>query len=211
MGEARTKERARLTALSEREAAELADRRAGRSLNGEIQHLERELRDLRKQRNKERPAKAPAFKPARQERDEAAGFMAWQHEQGIPCVACLREGPPGADKLKGEPNPIEIAHQRRNSTAAGWQSNRLGKRVSDAQTVPLCRWHHQIAPNACDKGQAKFWDRLNIPVEDYCAELFRAFKGGFPGAPVAKMFALSAKGAEMKADRPRGRYVRSEP
>lgn len=114
-------------------------------------------------------------------RERDAGFMAWQHESGLTCIACEIEGPPTAAMLQGERNPIEVAHQR----VKGWKK---GVRGDDADSCPLCRWHHQLAPNACDKGQRQFWARLTIDAADYCAALFAAFKGGSDPRLVMRWF-----------------------
>lgn len=113
------------------------------------------------------------------ERDPA--FMSWQHDSGLVCVACEIEGRPTPAMLKGERNPIEVAHQRVN----GWKK---GVRGNDADSCPLCRWHHQLAPSACDKGQRQFWDRLGIDAADYCAALYAAFRGGSDGRRVQLRF-----------------------
>lgn len=110
------------------------------------------------------------------------GYMSWQHEEGLPCIGCLLDGPPSAERLMGEPNPIEVAHQR----VDGWKK---GVKGDDRNSVPLCRWHHQLAPNACDKGQKKFWDRLGLGdlIADFCRDLHAAFTGGSSGhAVIAK-------------------------
>lgn len=114
-------------------------------------------------------------------RDLDPDFVAWQHESGLTCIACDMLGAPTAAQLQGERNPIEVAHQR----VDGWKK---GVRGHDRHSCPLCRWHHQLAPNACDKGQKAFWDRLGIDASDYCAALYAAFKGGSPGAAVIRKF-----------------------
>lgn len=149
------------------------------------------LRADRKARKADRPMKFdsrpfPAKPPAR---IEDKGFARWMHEHGLPCIACLIEGPAPAT---GEPNPIECAHQKQAIAAKGWHA-RKGVRPGDDQQVPLCRWHHQLAPNACDKAQRKFWDRLGVGdlVVDLCRDLYAAFKGGQDGAAIINRYARS--------------------
>lgn len=114
-------------------------------------------------------------------RERDAGFMAWQHESGLACIACEVLGAPTPDQIQGFPNPLEVAHQRVN----GWKK---GVRGDDAASCVLCRWHHQTAPNACDRGQTKFWARLEIDPADYCQALYAAFKGGQDGRAVQRRF-----------------------
>lgn len=109
-------------------------------------------------------------------RDDA--YMAWIHDQGLPCVACLN----GEPVAYSGPNPIEAAHQ--------WivRGPTKGKRAGHDTCVPLCRWHHQLAPNACDKGQRAFWSRLEIDPTDLSSALYRAFKAGDDGHRVLRRF-----------------------
>lgn len=108
-------------------------------------------------------------------------YMAWQHETGLACIACEIEGPPSPAALQGERNRIEVAHQR----VTGWKK---GIKADDRHSCPLCRWHHQLAPNACDKGQRQFWDRLDIDAADYVNALHSAFRGGSDGHQVQRRF-----------------------
>lgn len=108
-------------------------------------------------------------------------FMAWQHESRLVCVACEILGAPTAAELQGEPNPIEVAHQR----VDGWKA---GRKAHDRHSCPLCRWHHQLAPNACDKGQRKFWAVLEIDPADYCAALHQAYRANSDGSAVQLRF-----------------------
>jgi hypothetical protein len=123
----------------------------------------------------------------RQPREHDDAFMAWLRDIGL-CIACLIEGRPA------HPGPIEAAHQKQNIAAAGW-TKVSGRRAHDRQCVGLCRFHHQDAPNACDKGQRQFWDRLGIGdrIADLCAELYAAFKGGSDGALIIRRYATEAK------------------
>ena len=121
-------------------------------------------------------------------REVDPAFMRWQHESSLTCIACAIEGPPSAAMLQGERNPIEVAHQR----VTGWKK---GVRGDDKNSCALCRWHHQLAPNACDKGQAKFWLRIGVDAADYCAALYAAFKGGSSGAAVLRRFTPSKEAA----------------
>ena len=108
-------------------------------------------------------------------------FMSWLHESGLACVACEAEGPPTPAMLQGERNPMEVAHQR----VTGWKK---GVKEDDKHSCILCRWHHQLAPNACDKGQRQFWDRLGIVAADYTAALHAAFRGGSDPHRVLRQF-----------------------
>lgn len=123
----------------------------------------------------------------RQPREHDPAFMAWLRDVGL-CIACLIEGRPA------RPGPIEAAHQKLNIAAADW-TKVSGRRVHDRQCVGLCRWHHQDAPNACDKGQRQFWARLGIGdrIADLCAELYAAFKGGSAGDLIIRSYAAEAK------------------
>lgn len=121
-------------------------------------------------------------------RETDPAFMSWQHDSDLTCIACEMLGAPSAAQLQGERNPIEVAHQR----VDGWKK---GVRGHDRNSCPLCRWHHQLAPNACDKGQKAFWDRLGIDAADYCAALFHAFRAGFDGREVIRRFIPSRRTA----------------
>lgn len=161
------------------------------ALTQAIRRTERDLREMRRQQRKARPRKLPKTGAMREDPNaDAEGYMRWLHEEHIGCIACVVEGPA---PMGGEPNPIEVAHQRRNDPR--WRGNGLGKRSPDAQSCPLCRWHHQRAPNACDRAQGKFWDRLGVDVVAYCAALFAAFKAQEPGAPVLEQFAATSRKA----------------
>ena len=119
-------------------------------------------------------------------RDKDPAYISWQHDSGLTCIACEMLGAPSAAQLQGERNPIEVAHQR----VDGWKK---GVRGHDRNSCPLCRWHHQLAPNACDKGQKAFWERLGIDAADYCAALFHAFRAGFDGREVIRRFIPSRR------------------
>jgi hypothetical protein len=110
-------------------------------------------------------------------RDRA--YMGWIHDQGLPCVAC-EAGDPIPPNLTR--NRIEAAHQ--------WtiRGPMKGRKTDDWTCVPLCTWHHQDAPNACDKGQRQFWLRLAIEIEPLARALYAAFKAGEPGLPVIHRF-----------------------
>ncbi|MDP1598976.1 hypothetical protein [Phenylobacterium sp.] len=110
-----------------------------------------------------------------------AGFMSWLHDSELTCVACEIEGPPTADQLKGEPNPMEVAHQR----VDGWKK---GVKGHDRNSCILCRWHHQLAPNACDKGQRQFWARLRVEASDFVTALHQAYRSGNDGQVVIVRF-----------------------
>jgi hypothetical protein len=160
---------------------------------------------LRAAKKAERPDRVehrralPVAPGQRQPRQEDAAYLAWLH-QGLPCIACVVEGINRV--LHGRfGNPIEAAHQKFNLKRPGW-TKFTGKRVHDRQCIPLCAWHHQHAPNACDKAQAKFWNRLGFTLEqvaDLCADLYAAFKANADGAEVIRAFAAQ-----------RGEYSRHE-
>jgi len=117
----------------------------------------------------------------RQPTNRDDGYMAWIHEQGLPCVACLNLGKPAYSG----PNPIEAAHQ--------WvvRGPMKGKRAGHDTCVPLCRWHHQLAPNACDKGQRAFWALLEIDPADLSSTLYGAYKAGLDGRQALRRFTPS--------------------
>lgn len=166
------------------------DRRdALRLAKAQVRELERPDREQRKiaqaklrasrERRPERVQHTRAKPKGGREVDH--GFMSWQHESGLTCIACEILGAPTPGQLQGERNPIEVAHQR----VDGWKK---GVRGHDRHSCPLCRWHHQLAPNACDKGQKAFWERLGIDAADFCAALYATFMGGSPGAAVIRRF-----------------------
>jgi hypothetical protein len=161
------------------------------------------LREIGKAEKANRPAKVaherafPGGRPARinHQRTKPKGgrevdpaFMRWQHESGLTCIACAIEGPPSVAMLQGERNPIEVAHQR----VGGWKK---GVRGDDKNSAPLCRWHHQLAPNACDKGQRHFWQRLGVGenVGAFCAALHDAYTCGRSGQAVIDRFVQEAR------------------
>jgi len=164
-----------------------------------------EIRAAKELLRKDRKARKP--KPAKREKRDTHvnlkarvrdfGFLSWLHED-IPCIACLIEGPvqaragvyvqygPGSEGWAGPGGiAIEAAHQKHVAGKGGM----LGKRPSDADSCPLCAWHHRIAPNACDPAQRKFWTRLGVDVAAYCRALHEAFRSGASGAEVARLFA----------------------
>lgn len=106
-------------------------------------------------------------------------FLRWLHDHAGLCIACEIEGPIPPDRLKmwGIPNRLEAAHQR----VRGWKK---GVRGRDADSCILCAFHHQHAPDACDRGWRQFWERLNVDPAAYCAELYDAFKRGLDGRAV---------------------------
>lgn len=119
-------------------------------------------------------------------RDAEPKFLRWLHERAAVCIACLLDpAPPDRLKLLGVPNKLEAAHQR----IRGWKK---GVRGRDADSCILCAWHHQHAPNACDRGWRQFWDRLGVDVAAYCAELYAAYQAGADGAAVIMKHARRA-------------------
>ena len=146
---------------------------------------------LARERKQSRPPKAKPDHAAPGQRDPReldAAYMAWQHAEGLSCVACQITGSP-------QRGPIEVAHQKLAIAAKGWRGAGKGSRGHDRNSVPLCRWHHQDAPDACDKAQRKFWDRhgLGDEIADLCAELYAAFKAQEPGAPVIARWVAVAR------------------
>lgn len=147
---------------------------------------------IAKENRKLRPAKVtPSAEGQRQPRKLDKGHLSYLHEVGV-CIACLIEGEPDT---KGERNPIEAAHQKLAIAAKGWKGAGKGVRSDDQKSVPLCRWHHQLAPNACDRAQRKFWDRLGLgdAVADLCAALVRARPDPVAGKRVIREFASKAR------------------
>jgi hypothetical protein len=98
-------------------------------------------------------------------------YQGWLHDQDLPCIACTRLGRPD---LGGGFNPMEVAHIR----LKGWKK---GVRGDDCDSLILCHWHHQAAPNACDKGQRAFFERLDVDAAALCGDLYAAFRGGYDG------------------------------
>lgn len=124
-------------------------------------------------------------------RERDFGFLTWLHED-LPCIACLIEGR-AYDPHRGTASGaagyrMEAAHQKHTDLKGA----ALGRRPSDSATCPLCAWHHRLAPNCCDPAQAKFWDRLQVNVGDFCRALFDAYRAGQPGEPVIRDFAARA-------------------
>ncbi|HEY9219581.1 MAG TPA: hypothetical protein VIO94_16150 [Phenylobacterium sp.] len=153
----------------------------------------------KKARKAERPARSAWNRTKPKFGKEADPlFAVWQHEEGLPCICCLVEGPPSASQLLGEPNPIEVAHQR----VSGWK---VGVKEHDRNSVPLCRWHHQNAPNACDKGQKKFWARVGLfdLIADFCRDLHHAFTSGGDGHRVIAKYVRIALTNRDEAGAPR--------
>lgn len=168
---------------------DLERRRRLSALRSEIKALEAPEREARKiAKAKGRAKREKALTGAHGQREPVnrdSAYMSWIHEQGLPCVACLN----GEPINYSGPNPIEAAHQW---TVRGPMK---GKRAGHDTCVPLCRWHHQLAPTACDKGQRAFWDRLGIDVADLSAALYRAFKAGDDGHRVLRRFTPTKQGA----------------
>jgi hypothetical protein len=157
--------------------------------------LARALAEKRKGRRRASPRKvaakraiptAPGQRQPREQDERYLGFLR-QH----PCIACLIEGPPPA----GARTNMEAAHQKLAIASRGWKEGGGGVRTHDRRCVGLCRWHHQDAPNACDKAQRRFWDRLNIgdAVADLCTALRRAFPDHEAAVQVLRDFAAAAR------------------
>ena len=67
----------------------------------------------------------------------------------LPCLKCGME-------------PSEAAHVKYSCAALG-KTNRLGKRPSDSDTVPLCSQCHRLARDAQHQGDERtFWLRLDL-------------------------------------------------
>lgn len=167
-----------------------ATRQRRDALKAELRRLESPTREARKIAEAQRRAAREVGRPVRVKHARSkpkggheadAGYMAWQHDSGLVCIACEIEGAPSPATLQGEPNPIEVAHQRID----GWKA---GRKAHDRHSCPLCRWHHQLAPNACDKAQKKFWARLEIDPADYCAALHQAYRADADGHAVQRRF-----------------------
>lgn len=153
----------------------------------ELEKPEREAAKIARAKNRARREAALGGEAGqRQPINRDAGYMAWIHEQGLPCIACLIHGRPACSG----PNPIEAAHQ--------WivRGATKGRRAGHDTCVALCRWHHQLAPNACDKGQRKFWAALEIDPADFSAALYAAYLAGTDGLAVIRRFSPSTHGAE---------------
>ena len=175
--------------------AETRQRRA--DLKAELRRLESPTREARKIAEAQRRAAREVGRTSRVTHlrtkpkgghEADAGFMAWQHDSGLICIACAIEGKPSTAQLMGERNPIEVAHQRID----GWKA---GRKAHDRHSCPLCRWHHQLAPNACDKGQTKFWARLGVDRADYCAALHQAYRANADGHAVQARFITGGRHA----------------
>lgn len=161
---------------------------------------QRELRGIKREEKALRPLAGPKVKREKRDshvnvkaRERDLGFLSWLHE-GIPCVACLIEGPPA--NPHGLPNPLEAAHQHMAiGSRSDWNGRSRGRKGPDEAAVILCRFHHQILPNACDRAQRKFWDRLGLGdrVADLCDALLAAFRGGSSGAAVVRRFAAEVQ------------------
>ena len=111
-------------------------------------------------------------------------YRAWL--RGLPCIAGLIEG--------GCSGRMEAAHQKL-AIAGKWTEGGGGLRTDDDRCIGLCRWHHQDAPNACDKAQRRFWDRLGIGsrIADLCGELWAAFQKGEDGAAILQGYAAEVQ------------------
>lgn len=133
----------------------------------------------------------PEGQGQRDPRQKDAAFLSWLHVE-TDCIACLIEGRPAFGG--GGAEMIEAAHQKLAVASRGWREGGLGPRIHDARCVPLCAWHHRLAPNSCDTGgQRKFWDRLGLGdrIADFCADLFAAFKADKPAIEVIRLYADS--------------------
>ena len=167
--------------------------------------IELQMKALRAERKAAKPSRAfapgvkrersfrPEGKGQRDPRQEDAAYLAWLHVD-TDCIACMIEGRPAFGG--GGSHVIEAAHQKLAIASRGWREGGLGPRIHDARCVPLCAWHHRLAPNSCDSGgQRKFWDRLGLGdrIADLCADLYAAFKADAPAMAVLRRFAAMAK------------------
>jgi hypothetical protein len=123
----------------------------------------------------------PTFQ--KEPRREDPGYLSWLH-QGLPCIACLIEGP--APRHRN----IEAAHQKL-AIAGRWNEGGAGKRTHDDRAVPLCAYHHRHGRESCDNGQRAFWARLDFidALPDFAAELFRAYQTGGDGLAIVERYA----------------------
>lgn len=158
-------------------------------IEAELQALRAEKKAQKRMFYSPNKLRSRTFKPdgkgQRDPRQEDKAYLAWLHE-GTDCIACLIEG------RRAERGPIEAAHQKLAIASKGWREGGLGPRVHDRRCVPLCAWHHRLAPNSCDTGgQRKFWDRLGLRdgIADFCADLNAAFDRGQPAMPVIRKWA----------------------
>lgn len=164
-------------------------------LGAMIRRSERELAKMRRQykaqKERERGPRTVKHAPLREQTDKAEAYMAWQHDENLSCICCLIEGKP---KLPpGAIDRMEVAHQKLNDASAkGWKGSAIGPKAPGWQSVPLCWWHHQGAPNACDKGRVAFWERIDVDCIAFCRALYSAFVNQEPGEPVIRAFAREA-------------------
>ena len=163
----------------------LDQRRRVDELKAEIRDIEATGHNPRKLRHKR---VQPVGEGQRAPRQLDPDYLSAIHSEGLPCFACLC----GAQPMPpvGMQNPIEAAHQKLAISSKGWKGSGKG-RSSDFTCVPLCRWHHQVAPNACDKAQRKFWDRIRLgdDIANLCSDLYTAFKSSEPMRPVLERYA----------------------
>lgn len=126
-----------------------------------VEHAKRIKRKATKEAQKNRPKldKGPERNP---------DYKAWLRAGGM-CLACQIEGPVRHPTLR---NVIEAAHI--------WlaEGAMKGVRNSDWTCTPLCTWHHQHAPDACDKAQRRFFDRLGLDPIDVVEAFNAAFVAG---------------------------------
>jgi hypothetical protein len=149
-----------------------------------IAEVARIKRAARVRAKRARPVRVtPMAAGQRQARTKDPGYLSWLH--GLPCIACRIEGPPWRANGFSTLNPIEAAHQKHTDS----KGPALGKRPSDADSCPLCAWHHRLAPDACDPAQRKFWDRLGVNAGDFCLALYSGYQFDEDGAVIVHRFA----------------------
>jgi hypothetical protein len=114
-------------------------------------------------------------------------YLAWIRR--LPCVACMTLGVVQTSR-------IEAAHVRAGFPADGWRPTGMMEKPSDRRCTPLCRWHHQDAPDAQHRGNERsWWEALRIYPPALCAALSAAYDANGDGAAVILRFVAEARAA----------------
>ncbi len=125
----------------------------------EIRAAKATLAAHRKAVRKARPAKVqPVAAEQRKPRQRDPGYLQFVRRQ-----ACA------AGSLGDCDGPIEAAHVRYSSVAAGRKNPGLSQKPDDRCAVPLCASHHRTGPHAQHSmSEAKFWTMVGVdPVTLY--------------------------------------------